>query len=301
MNRFNNQDIKHIDLSDSKFETSLLSELTALYSDSTDWSIEVHLLRNATCFGVNDGAAKVIVKGNDPLLSFRWDNLNFSKESEYQQLSAGIHTITVRDSRGHIQTDTFYVGMKYQIKAETEVISDAFSKDISNGTAVVHLDPGHEGSFTYTWHTRPEQYSPVARNLAPGMYTVVIRDQRGCEAMEAVSIIDQSSKEEQAEVDQLLTQMRPKNISTRDILEDNHCDFHVYPNPTQGMFYITSSIKLENASLKITDMHGRTISHRQHIHGYQNIINLSDVPTGIYFLQIKNHIGEMVQKRIIVR
>jgi len=300
MDHSNYQDIKHVDQYNSKSETSLLLNVAAHCSDSANWSIEVRLLRNATCFGVNDGAAQVIVKGNDPLLSFKWDNLDFSKESEYQQLSAGIHTITVRDSRGYLQTDTFYVGVKYQIQAKTEVISDAFSEDIPNGTAMVRLAPGEEGSFTFTWNTKPKQHTPVARNLAPGMYTVVIRDQRGCEAMEAVSIIDQSGEEEQIEVDQLLTQMRPQNISTEDVIE-NHRDFHAYPNPTKGLFYITSSTQLDHASIKILDMQGRTISHRQHIQGYQSMINLSDAPTGIYFLQLKINTGDVMQKKIIVR
>ncbi|MGB0934080.1 MAG: T9SS type A sorting domain-containing protein [Lishizhenia sp.] len=69
------------------------------------------------------------------------------------------------------------------------------------------------------------------------------------------------------------------NIVT--LAEENSNSIKIYPNPTRGELFIASLP--ENAKLHLLDMHGKLVK----AHYYENKLDLTDVPKGVYLLQIR--------------
>jgi hypothetical protein len=65
----------------------------------------------------------------------------------------------------------------------------------------------------------------------------------------------------------------------------------VYPNPTSGSVEITTN---HFSSVDICDVFGKFI-----FSSTENIVDLSNQPTGVYFLNIKTSNGLQTMKRIV--
>ena len=81
-----------------------------------------------------------------------------------------------------------------------------------------------------------------------------------------------------------------------DILENTVSDIAIYPNPTTGELTINNEQLIIN-NIEIFDIYGRKLSHisypKSHI---SNLIDISDLAPGIYFVKIKTEINEIVKK-----
>ncbi len=74
----------------------------------------------------------------------------------------------------------------------------------------------------------------------------------------------------------------------------------VYPNPTTGIVNIDINTEdMENAELKVIDIVGKVIYSVDNVSNTMNI-DLSDNPSGIYFIQIKND-KQNVSKKIFLK
>ena len=58
---------------------------------------------------------------------------------------------------------------------------------------------------------------------------------------------------------------------------------HVYPNPGNGVFYVSSPMPIANLSL--TNMVGQLINTYQPISTFFEL-NISDKPCGVYFIKV---------------
>jgi hypothetical protein len=77
---------------------------------------------------------------------------------------------------------------------------------------------------------------------------------------------------------------------------DNNNSISVYPNPSQGMFQVTTKIPL---SYSITDITGQGIQNGICKTG-SNTINVSQLSTGIYFIIFRNEAGNTTTERLII-
>ena len=70
----------------------------------------------------------------------------------------------------------------------------------------------------------------------------------------------------------------------------------VYPNPSSGIFNIQTNTSIENASITIADLNGRTV-HQSKAENIQNkVLDLNQLQSGIYILNIKNGTYNYSQK-----
>lgn len=88
--------------------------------------------------------------------------------------------------------------------------------------------------------------------------------------------------------------------STTSISENNNISnaVKVYPNPSQGMFYVSSNV-IEKAEYTVFSITGEVVSQGV-IEGNQAQINLSEVTNGIYTIQITEN-DKTAVKRVIIR
>ncbi len=81
----------------------------------------------------------------------------------------------------------------------------------------------------------------------------------------------------------------------------NNENISIYPNPSNGIFTIQNPVgSLRPAGVSITDITGKTIYNQQlGIHNSQFVIDISNQPTGIYFINIQTESGIYTEKLII--
>ena len=71
------------------------------------------------------------------------------------------------------------------------------------------------------------------------------------------------------------------------VVENNTIEFNIYPNPVKDMFRVNSSEYFNNQSLSIADATGRVVSNVS-LNGYSQIVNVSDLPAGMYTITLTN-------------
>jgi len=268
--------------------------------DSLNRKIRVIVLKEATCFGLKDGVATVETFGMGEKLTYQWDNQAPQFTPTIANLSPGTHIVRVTDELGNVAVDSVVVKFKYRIKVSIDVISDAFNEEISNGIAEVILPTRSAGSYTYVWDTQPKQYARVAQGLAPGMHTVRIKDTRGCEAMEAVSIISSDPSKQRNDI---LTLPEFHDIEQMDERSEKfQSDLSVYPNPTSGKFYIKWNNREDPLiRLVILNHSGRQILNKRIHNSYSMDYDLSKEQPGVYCVVGYTQSGSRVNQSMLVK
>ena len=88
-------------------------------------------------------------------------------------------------------------------------------------------------------------------------------------------------------------------IVLTNIAEEKETDFVVFPNPTMGQFQIVSD-EYQVVSIEIFDLLGRTVEAKhvlpEHVLSTETIINISHLPTGMYFVRIQTDNGAITRK-----
>jgi hypothetical protein len=81
-------------------------------------------------------------------------------------------------------------------------------------------------------------------------------------------------------------------------IEENRAvsNISIYPNPTTGELTITN-YELGITGVEIFDIYGRSLLSHHHISSSSHhLINISHLPTGMYFVKIRTAAGETVRK-----
>ena len=77
--------------------------------------------------------------------------------------------------------------------------------------------------------------------------------------------------------------------------------FSIYPNPNKGSFIIKFDTEIDNCSIQIIDVLGRTVYNQNFnaVSNQQQDIELNSTSKGIFFVKIKNGSSISVQKMIV--
>src|SRR5690554_3679018 len=127
------------------------------------------------CNGANSGEAFATVEGGKPPYSYSWSPSNDTLES-VKNLTPGVHTLTVTDDRNTTVTASV------TILEPAAIISGLTFTDVTcngqnNGSASVSPSGGVT-PYTAIWSDNTIGFTN--NNLAPGAYSVTIRDANGC-------------------------------------------------------------------------------------------------------------------------
>jgi len=74
--------------------------------------------------------------------------------------------------------------------------------------------------------------------------------------------------------------------------------FSIFPNPANSIIYIDSYVQIEDANLRIIDVHGKTIL-KSKIENSREIIDISQIPNGIYFIIIESS-SSLISERVVI-
>ncbi|MFD1553334.1 T9SS type A sorting domain-containing protein [Putridiphycobacter roseus] len=81
-------------------------------------------------------------------------------------------------------------------------------------------------------------------------------------------------------------------------LENETTPFSIYPNPSNGTFNVVLNEVLENTLVNITNVAGQVI-YSSSINQTNNTIELTNIETGIYYIQVSNNNGSTVKSIIV--
>lgn len=126
-----------------------------------------------------NGTASMGFAGGTPPYSYTWNTLPVQRRDTAFALPTGEYVVVVTDSKNCKDTATVFVPALKGFDLEvTSKDINCFGWDDGSAEAIVS---GGLPPFSYTWSGLPSQNTALASNLAPGNYSVLVRDNAGCE------------------------------------------------------------------------------------------------------------------------
>lgn len=137
---------------------------------------------NSECGGGANGTASAVVSGGIPPYSYVWST--GATTSTVENLESGTYSLIVTDANGC--SDSGEITIESNSGPEITVYSaNASCAQTSNGWAFVYTNSGL-GNYTYHWSNGVQ--SPLNNGLLPGLYSVTVTDENGCEAVGSATI-----------------------------------------------------------------------------------------------------------------
>ncbi len=135
-----------------------------------------------SCNGFNNGEAMLDIQGGANPVNILWSTGD--SVSAIAFLSAGQYAVTVTDSLNCQEVQTFLISEPARLQANASGTATTGS-NIFDGSAAAS-PTGGTGAYTYSWSNGSSEQSVT--NLAPGLYTVTVVDENGCEDVQVVDV-----------------------------------------------------------------------------------------------------------------
>jgi hypothetical protein len=175
-------------------------------------------------------------------------------------LIADIYTLTITDSNGCQQIDSFEV---------TEPQALIVTVSSTNYVLTVDLTTGGTPSYTYQWNDGngviPGATSSTYIVVNYGTYYVQVTDAEGCEGMSSSFTFTATGQ--------------------IDLLSSMQLD--IYPNPFNKETTVDFGTEVKEASIRIVDMFGKLIEKHEIKDQDKYIIKRGNKASGVYFLEIE--------------
>jgi hypothetical protein len=178
----------------------------------------------------------------------------------FRDLAVGDYEIIVTNSNGCEFRETVSLGLC--ALAATVTVRDSI---------IGVLATGGDGNYQYSIDNDDFQNSPVFGDVGPGTYTVLVRDESGCETSVSNVVVD----------------------FTSDVLNTSYGQrVTLFPNPTEGVF----RVKIEGLTgnnvflpIEIFDATGRRLQSGKMVRynaDYYGQFSLVTYPNGVYYLRV---------------
>jgi gliding motility-associated-like protein len=132
---------------------------------------------NASACNANTGSITVITTGGTAPFTYSLDGVTYQTSNVFSNLAPGTYTIRTKDATGCVVTVTDQVGTNSGPTA-TATVTNA-TCNASNGSITVSVTAG-TAPFTFALNSGAYQTSNQFSNLAPGTYTISVRDGNNC-------------------------------------------------------------------------------------------------------------------------
>ncbi|RMH01398.1 MAG: T9SS C-terminal target domain-containing protein, partial [Chloroflexi bacterium] len=235
---------------------------------------------DVTCHGFADGSITVNATGSPPF-TYSLNGSPFQSNPVFDNLSAGIYTLTTRDFNNCITTISVTVNQPDPLQLITG--SSASSQTANNGMAWVNVSGGTP-PYDYQWDDPLQQTSDTAHSLTAGIYHVTVSDANGCSAVASDTV----------DIAIGLSQLTLKP------------DVQLYPNPaTDKLVVVITNHPTTPVQLTILDMNGKESINRTFEPGntasFMTQIDIRNLTAGVYFVHVFNQGYNSFRKLVIIK
>lgn len=137
---------------------------------------------NVLCFGDDTGSATASGGGGNGVFSYNWSN--GATGATNSNLGAGNYSVTITDGEGCTATASVTISQPTLLEANASATGQIVI-GANDGTATA--DPnGGVSPYSYEWSNG--QTTQTIVDLAPGVYTVTVTDNNGCESIQSVNV-----------------------------------------------------------------------------------------------------------------
>ncbi|SFW66086.1 T9SS type A sorting domain-containing protein [Chitinophaga sancti] len=142
------------------------------------------------CNGTPTGALDITALGGDSIYHYAWVETALSA-NHISQLKAGNYHLIVTDGKGCVVSGAYTIPEPFELtmKLNTTTVCDG----LQDGAIEILADGGIV-NYAYSLGDANWQGDPKFLNLAPGNYTVVIRDANDCLLQEQVTLIKRNTQ-----------------------------------------------------------------------------------------------------------
>jgi hypothetical protein len=131
--------------------------------------------RHALCHNSATGIAVANAQGGSPPYTYQWSNGVTTAENN--SLTAGNHTVTVRDSRGTTRSGNVTINQPSEIQISGTVQNE--TNGLKNGQIELSINGGVEPYHVF-WHQPPHSNQRILGELAAGNFQATITDRNNC-------------------------------------------------------------------------------------------------------------------------
>jgi large repetitive protein len=143
--------------------------------------------RNISCFGANDGYARVNITGGVAPVNFAWNTIPLQTSNAINNLPAGTYIAAAQDNNGCISADTVTIVEPVELLVDITASQNVFCYGGNDGNATVTISGGAT-PYNILWNTNPPQSTSIASNITSGFYTVSVTDNNNCSKTDTVTI-----------------------------------------------------------------------------------------------------------------
>ncbi len=226
---------------------------------------------NITCNSGDDGAITSVVSGGAAPYDYSWSNGDTSQD--ITGLSGGQYCVSVTDANACEYVACATVTEPDELEVTLNV-TDASASTAADGSVFSNISGGTL-PYTFDWSDGADTEDNTG--VTPDDYTITVTDANGCQATATATV--------------------SFSVGTGD-LSFAQADWKVYPNPTDGRFYIEVSEALKGNEISVYNMLGAVVY--QGTASFQNTIDLSGMSKGIYQVKISSESGALV-KRVVLQ
>lgn len=164
----------------------------AFTTASAQLSVECVVEAKIGCPGTRVGSFRVDVKGGTPPYQYTWSNPKF-KGRKPKGISAGVYTVTVKDSKGRTgsATATMSEPPLFIVVPDMTRILGVSKIGARDGRASV-IAQGGTPPYAYEWSNGAD--TPTVLGLEAGKYTITVTDSYNCRAPGQIEIAEPKQK-----------------------------------------------------------------------------------------------------------
>lgn len=134
---------------------------------------------DVTCFGDTDGQAVATPTNGTGPYTYLWDDLLAQTNATATVLAPNTYNVDVEDALGCKGVGTVIIGEPAEVTVDVTGV-DVTCFGFQDGEATANPLTG-VSPFSYLWNDGAAQFTATATNLDPGIYTVTVTDDDGCE------------------------------------------------------------------------------------------------------------------------
>ncbi len=235
-------------------------------------------ISNPMCYNQSSGSIVLNIQGGASPYVCQWNNGMFTPY--LNNVSANNYTVSITDSLGCTINETYEITQPAPLDLTISKVNDLSNN--CTGSATVNVTGGTT-PYSYLWNDPNVQTTATATGLCKGMYKATVKDSNLCVTYRTFFI------ENSVGIDE--------SISTVGI--------SIFPNPSSdGIFNLSieSDVQTDFQLIIYNNLGKKVFNNFISVNGkHQEMINISTLASGVYYLQIINNKKIIDQRNLIIK